>query len=87
METLNLTKTQIQENLIDFLCNEFIVDREDIDLDQSLVDSGIIDSMGLIEIASHIKSQYKIDVTEAQMTRKNFGSVLKIVDFISGELV
>ena len=86
MKTQIVTKEKIQKELIDFLCLQFYVEKEDIELDESLVDEGIIDSMGLIEIAAFIKEQYNIEVTEEQMTKTNFGSVLKIVDFISIEL-
>ncbi len=86
MKTQIVTKEKIQIKLVDFLSLQFYVEKEDIELDESLVDEGIIDSMGLIEIAAFIKEQYNIVVTEEQMTKTNFGSVLKIVDFISIEL-
>ncbi len=76
------TKEQIQEKLMQFLCRQFLVDEEDIELDKSLVDTGIIDSMGLIEIASFIEKNFAFKVTEVHMNRDNFGSVIRIVDFI-----
>nr|WP_321451530.1 acyl carrier protein [uncultured Carboxylicivirga sp.] len=76
-------KEEIQAALIAFLCRQFMVDEEDIELEESLVDTGIIDSMGLIEIASYIENEYGFKVTEEMMNRSNFGSVVKIVDFIS----
>jgi acyl carrier protein len=77
------TKQKIQQDLLDFLCRQFFVDLEDIEIDKSLVDTGIIDSMGLIEIASYIQKEHDFKVTNDQMNRDNFGSVLKIVEFIS----
>lgn len=82
MKTQILTKEQIQVELLDFLCRQFFVDLEDIEIDKSLVDTGIIDSMGLIEITSYIKKTYDFKVSDEQMNRDNFGSVLKIVDYI-----
>lgn len=81
MET-TITKEKIQEKLLDYLCEQFFVDLEDIEIDKSLVDTGIIDSMGLIEITAYIKKTYGFTVTNEQMNRKNFGSVLLITDFI-----
>jgi acyl carrier protein len=80
-----LNKEKIQEMLLDFLCRQFFVEREEIELDKSLIDTGIIDSMGLIEIASFININFGFTVEEEQMNRNNFGSVLKIVDFIESE--
>jgi len=77
-----LQETKIQEKLIQFVCRNFIVDEEDIILDQSLVDQGIIDSFGLVEISGFIQNEFKITVLDTDMNRANFGSVLKIVDFV-----
>lgn len=77
-----ITQEKIQEDLIDFLCNQFYVEKEDIELNESLVDAGIIDSMGLIEISAYITEKYAFPVTGEQMTKANFGSVEKIVSFI-----
>jgi acyl carrier protein len=75
-------REQIREMLLDFICRQFLVDKEDIQLDKSLIDMGIIDSIGLIEISSYISQNFNFQVTETQMNRQNFGSVLLIVDFI-----
>lgn len=77
-----VTREQIKGLLIDFICRQFLVDLEDIQMDKSLIDTGIIDSMGLIEISSFISQNFNFKVSEAQMNRQNFGSVLLIVDFI-----
>jgi len=77
---------RIQEQLLDFLTRNFLVSREEIILDESLIDQGIIDSFGLIEIASFLEKEFAIAVTEKQMTRQNFGSVYKIVNFIKNEM-
>jgi acyl carrier protein len=77
---------KIQEQLLDFLTRNFLVSREEIILDESLIDQGIIDSFGLIEIATFMEKNFSIVVTERQMTKQNFGSVLKTVNFIRTEM-
>lgn len=83
MKAQIITKEQVQQELLEFLCRQFFVDMEDIEIDKSLVDTGIIDSMGLIEIATYIQKEYAFKVTNDDMNRENFGSVIKIVNFIS----
>lgn len=68
---------------MEFLCDNFMVEEEEINLDLSLVDQGIIDSFGLIEIAAFIEQETGVKVSEEQITRENFGSFNKIVTFIS----
>lgn len=76
---------EIQDKLLAFITSSFMVEREEIDLDKSMIDEGIIDSFGLIEIASFMEREFNLKVREEQMIRSNFGSVHKIVDFIRRE--
>ena len=75
----------IQEKLLSFITSSFMVEKGEIDLDKSMIDEGIIDSFGLIEIASFMEKEFKMQISEEQMIRSNFGSVHKIVDFIKRE--
>lgn len=84
METISpvITKKEIKDSLMEFICRQFLVELNEIEVDKSLIDTGIIDSMGLIEIASFIEQNFNFKVKENQMNRQNFGSVVLIVDFI-----
>ena len=82
INTVIITKEQIKELLLEFICRQFLVDLEDIEVDKCLIDTGIIGSMRLIEIASFIGQNFNFKVNEEQMNCQNFGSVLLIVDFI-----
>ena len=73
---------ETQEKLLEFICRNFMVERDEFELDKSLIDQGVIDSFGLIEISSFLKKEFGFEIQETEMTRANFGSVLKIVDFI-----
>jgi acyl carrier protein len=74
--------TEIQENLLNFISRNFLTPKEEIVLDKSLVDAGIIDSMGLIEIATFMENQFSFKVHENDMIRDNFGSIFKMVNYI-----
>lgn len=86
MNTTTITKQQIQEQLLAFLSRQFLVSVNEIELDKSLIDTGIIDSMGLIEISTYIEQEYLFKITEDLMVRDNFGSILKITDFITRQI-
>lgn len=82
MEIITITKKQIKDMLLDFISRQFLVEREEIPLDKSLIDAGIIDSMGLIEISTFMRQNFSFQIAVDQMTRRNFGSVLQMVDYI-----
>jgi acyl carrier protein len=79
-----MDRDAIRAKLLEFITATFFVDEDEIDLDNSLVDDGIIDSFGLVEIASFLKTAFSITVEGDDMTRENFGSVNKMVTFIIG---
>ena len=76
---------EIQDKLLDFITRSFMVERVEIDLHKSMIDEGIIDSFGLIEIATFLENEFHMEITEDKMIRDNFGSVYKIVNFIKRE--
>lgn len=63
-----------------------MVDEEEISLDKSMVDEGIIDSFGLVEIAGFIEAEFDVKIEESEMNRNNFGSVIKITAFIKNKV-
>ena len=77
-----MTPEQIRESLLDFIASNFIVERNDIGLDKSLVDEGVIDSLGLTEISAYLVRAHGIRIEATEMSRQNFGSVNRIVDFV-----
>ena len=82
MKRGQMMSKEVQEGLLDFIAENFFVEKDEISLDKSLVDEGIIDSMGLIEIVAYLEDKFSIVVHEDQMNRENFGSILKIVKFV-----
>lgn len=76
---------QTKQKLLDFITKNYLVEEDEINLDESLVDTGIIDSTGLIEISTFIEEEFAIKVTDKHLNRDNFGSVNRIVKFIERE--
>ncbi|HQL01079.1 MAG TPA: acyl carrier protein [Smithellaceae bacterium] len=77
-----LMEKEIQDKLVAFICESFMVEPDEFNLEESLVDQGVIDSIGLVEISAFIEETFGIKVAETDMTRQNFGSVKKMVAFI-----
>ena len=54
----------------------------DIQDDTSLMASGVIDSMGIIEIVSFIEDKFSIVVSDEEVAAENFDSIEKIASFV-----
>jgi acyl carrier protein len=55
------------------------VEEHEIDLNESLIEQGIIDSFGLVEISGFLKKEFGVETEQSDMNRANFGSIEKIV--------
>jgi acyl carrier protein len=82
---MNLEET-VRVSLLGFVTQSFNVAAAKIDMNKSLIDQGIIDSFGLVEIATFIEQEFRIVVKESDMTREAFGSMNKMAHFISGRM-
>ena len=77
---------KVRRQLLDFVTHSFMVEEDEIDMDSSLIDQGIIDSFGLVEITTFIEQAFGLVIREEDMTREAFGSMNKMVAFISVRL-
>jgi acyl carrier protein len=55
---------------------------EQLDGDESLMDRGIIDSIGVFALVDFIEQQYSITVSDGEITPENLDSINRIVAFI-----
>lgn len=86
-ETGRNMSLSIQKKLVDFICRNYMAEEDSLLLDESLVEQGLIDSFGLVEISTFVTHEFGIVVVTNDMKRSNFGSVLKIVEFIKSKLI
>ncbi len=74
---------EVRAALLAFVTRSFMVNEADIDRDRSLIDQGIIDSFGLVEITAFIFQHFEVEVREEDMTREAFGSLNKMAKFVA----
>ena len=76
METHNKIRNYIAQNLL-FSDNGF-----EYDDDVSLLDEGIVDSMGVLELVLYLEETFGISVEDQDVTPDNFDSINKIVGYL-----
>lgn len=73
----------IEREVRDFIANELARDVQAVSADESLLDAGVIDSLGMLALIAFIEKQYGIAVTEDEMMPENFDSLHAIAGFIA----
>ena len=70
------TRAYITENVL-YMRRDFRLDDND-----SLLGSGIIDSMGVMEVIAFIESEFGVEVGDEDVTEENLGSIRAISKYV-----
>lgn len=74
-------RTLILENYL------FTDDESELDDDVSFLDTGILDSMGIMEVIAFLDDEYGIKVAEEEMVPENLDSIDNLLGFIERKFV
>jgi len=74
----------IEEAIRKFIMENFIFDATQSNFDnaQSFLETGIIDSTGMLEMVSFIEENYHIKMEDSELTPDNLDSVNNVVKYI-----
>ncbi len=78
------SRVQIREFIRDnFLFRE---DRDTIADSESLLDTGVIDSTGVLELVAYLETEFGLDIADADIVPDNLDSIERIDDFVARKL-
>ena len=78
---------QIRAELIEFIVTNYLfgdITRLPRDND-ALVEGGIIDSTGILELIEFLESHFGVEVSEAETVPENLGSISGLTEFVMGK--
>ena len=78
----------ISETIRDFILENFMFNNNPDQLNdtQSFLETGIIDSTGILELVSFIEEQYNIIIEDEELIPDNLDSVTNVVNYIEKKL-
>jgi acyl carrier protein len=76
--------SEIKERIKEFIRTEVNPDRDlaEIGDDEPLIESGIIDSLGILKIMSFLDEEFGIDLSDQQITPDNFKNITSICSLV-----
>ena len=74
--------TNIEQKLREYIKN---TTKTDVDSDTLLVEQGIIDSMGVMDLIAFIQSNFQIEFTDDDLTAENFQNINTIAGLIGSK--
>jgi len=77
----------IEQQLRQFVIETFLFGNDDgqFSSDDSFMEKGLIDSMGILNLVSFVENEYDIEVTDAELIPEIWDSVNRIAAFIASK--
>lgn len=72
----------IQKEIHDYLIRELAEERDAFDPEENLLAQGIIDSMGILDLATFLEQRFDIRTTEDDLVPENFQSIAALSAFV-----
>lgn len=82
-----VSKSEIQETLTKYLMENSGVDVSGgIPTDENLLESGILDSLGIAEVTEFMEKEFEIEIDEDEVSSKNYKTILLLVNFCHAKI-
>ncbi len=83
-----MTAQQIRSRVRDFIVEQFLFNKDDGHLtnDVSFLESGIVDSTGILELIAFLEETYRIPIEDEELIPENLDSVNNVVSFVQRKL-
>jgi acyl carrier protein len=82
-----MTANGLRAEIHQFIRKNFLFDdAKEINDDQSLLGTGIVDSTGILELISHLEGTYRLKFADSELVADNFDSVNRIIGFMGPKL-
>jgi len=81
-------RADIDRQVRQFLADNFLFreDRAELSDTESLLEAGLIDSTGILELVGYLESTFAIRMADAEIVPENLDSVRRIVNYVTGKL-
>ena len=76
----------IEQKIKDYSLSEFLPDELLLDSDLPLIQQGIVDSLGILQLVSFIEEEFNIKIAPEDVVLKNFAMVNEIKKLVMAKL-
>lgn len=74
----------IQQRIRAFVTDQFLFGQEDDNLsdDDSLIENGVIDSTGVLQLIGFLEEEFKVQVGDDEVIPQNLDSINRLAEFV-----
>jgi acyl carrier protein len=75
-----------QASIKHFLTTELLRDNQNLSVDDNLLLSGVVDSLGVMLLISYVEQQFSIQVPPEHVTIEHFQSIRAIAEYVESRV-
>jgi acyl carrier protein len=72
----------IRSTISQFIQRDFVFDETEVAADASLLDSGLVDSTGILEVVLFLEEAFEISVEDEEVLPENFDSIERLTAYV-----
>lgn len=81
-----MAEESTKAKILSFLMKKFpVARRRGLDENSKLLESGIVDSLGVLDVVGFLEQSFNIKIVDDELTPENFGSVKCMASFVEGK--
>ena len=78
---------QLEHKIREFIVNNlYFTEDKPIAEEDSFLETGVVDSMGVMELVAFIQSEFGVEVAQHEIVVENFDSIRKLANFVRRKL-
>ena len=83
-EAASANKEELISRLREFVVETFLLGEgeDELETEGSLLEQGVLDSTGVIELVSFVEEEYGIEVPDQDVVPDNFGSIAGLATYV-----
>lgn len=78
------TENEIKQKIRDFIAETFLIgdEKDSFENAESFMETGIVDSTGILEIVGFLESEFEMTIEDEEMTPSNLDSVDNLAGYV-----
>jgi len=77
----------LRDQIRNFILENFILENpEDLADDESMLEKGIMDSTGVLELVAFLESTFEIKVEDEELIPQNLDSIVNVINYLEKKL-
>jgi acyl carrier protein len=77
---------EVAKTIHGYIAESFVLDDDELGPETSLIESGIVDSTGIVEIVSFLEETFEIEFDDEELVAANLDSVSRLTRFVGNKL-